>query len=161
MVIRKRILVIFVIALFVSCQFPYSNIDEAEDSGYVLHIRNFSETTYIGFTFYNGVIDANNNFVAIDSLVYDNLEISNRNVGDEVTQDGKKYSIIRPFKINKEKLTKFGTWAPPNFEQINKIKPNGRVSLKFLLYENNKSVIKTPNGIGYVFFDILEDGSLR
>jgi len=126
-----------------------------------LNIRNFSETTYTGFTFYNGVIDANSNFIAIDSLVYNNLKISNKYEGDNIRQDGKKYSIIRPFDLANPKLTKFNTWAPPSFERINEISAGAKVSIKFLIHENGKSVIKTPNGIGNIYFDILENGNLQ
>ena len=97
MEIKKYILVLFLVSLFFSCQSLTGSIDEDEDSGYVIKVTNFSEESYVGFTFYSGVIDINNNFVALDSIVYDNLEIPNKNVGDKVRQDGKKYSIIESF----------------------------------------------------------------
>lgn len=158
---KKYIVLFFIIFIIFSCQSLIGDIDEAEDSGFTLNVINFSEASYTGFTFYNGVIDANSNFIAIDSLVYNNLKIPNKDEGDNIRQDGKKYSIIRPFDLANPKLTKFNTWAPPSFESVNQISLGAKVSIKFLIHENGKSVTKTPNGIGNIFFDILEDGTLQ
>lgn len=158
---KKNILLLLAITLFFSCQSLIGDIDEAEESGYILNVRNFSETSYIGFTFYSGVIDANSNFIALDSIAYDDLRIPNKDEGDNIREDGVKFSLVTPFDINNEKLTKFSTWAPPSFERINEISSGAKVSIKFLIHENDKSVIKTPNGIGNIFFDILEDGTLQ
>ncbi|ARV14743.1 hypothetical protein [Polaribacter sp. SA4-12] len=157
----KYFIYLIILCVSYSCIPSIGNIDEAEESGYELIIRNYSEKDYTGFIFYNGVINDNNKFVIIDSIEYENFIIPNKNIGDNVSGNGEKSSIIRPFMTSHPKLTKFNTWAPPSFEKINEISPEAKVSLKFLLHENNKSIVKTPNGIGTVYIDILEDGSLR
>lgn len=163
MAIKKIKYFIYLVILCVnySCIPPIGNIDEAEESGYVLNVSNYSDIAYTGFTFYNGIIDSRGNFVKIDSLVYNSIKILKAADGDNIRQDGVRFSLVKPFDIDNTKLTKYNTWAPPNFQKINEIKEGGRVSLKFYLHETKKSVIKTPNGIGYSSFSILEDGTLQ
>jgi len=161
MEIKKNILVLFVITLFFSCESLIGDIDESEDSGYELIIINFTENNYRGFTLYSGAIDSNNKFIPLDSLVYNNIIIPNRDFGGNVTQNEKKTSIFRPFDAGHPKLTKFNTWAPPSFERINQISSENKVSLKFLLHETQQSILKTQNGVGTFHIEILEDGSFR
>ena len=153
----KYFISLAVLCLSYSCIPPIGNIDELEDSGYILKIRNFSEETYTGCTLYIGVINSTKDFIKIDSLVFDDLIVINRDEGTEVF-DGKKYALIEPFDVYKQKLTKFSTWAPPPKDIIESISPEGKVSFKFLLHNGGPFGISEPqNGVGGITVIISEN----
>jgi len=110
MATKKNIVLLLAITLFLSCESLIGNIDEAEDSGFRIDILNYSDISYTGCTFYVGAINANDKFIALDSLVYPNLYIKNRNEDTKIDRFvGRKYGLTRPFQENSQNLTKFNT----------------------------------------------------
>lgn len=144
MEIKKYILVLFVITLFFSCQSLIDFPDEAEDSGFRIDILNYSDISYTGCTFYVGAINENDKFIALDSLVYPNLYIKNRNEDTKIDGfDGRKYGLTQPFLENSQNLTKFNTWVSPTRDKIESISPKGEISFKLSLNNGSTGVFET------------------
>jgi len=160
--IKKNILVLLVITLFFSCQSLIGDIDEAEESGFDIQIRNYSDISYIGATIYIGAINEKNNYVALDSLVYKDLYITNRNENGEIDSSNRMFSTTIPFKGKKQQLTKFSTWAPPSKNKINKINAENIISLKLKLHNKQHGIFYSDiYRHGFINAVILEDGSIE
>ena len=157
------LVLLFISTLFYSC-IPYpGNIDEAEDSGFGIDILNYSDRSYTGCILYVGAINENDKFIALDSLVYPNLYIKNRNEDTKIDGfDGIKYGLTQPFQENSQNLTKFNTWASPTRAKIESISPKGEISFKLSLNEGNTGVFETFKfSILDINAVISEDGSIK
>jgi len=127
--IYKSILLV-VFSFFLNCTGNFL-IDVDIDSGFQLSINNFTDKEYIGCKFYMGAFDADNNFVAVDSLIYPDLVIFKKNEGNDINTE-RGFSTTYPFKKSQKGLNKYGFWAPKQ-TLIKEISGNTDIVLKFEL----------------------------
>lgn len=129
----------------------------ADDDGFTIFIRNYTDKEYRGCKFYMGAFDSNNNFIAVDSLVYPNLKIYKNTEGAIInTEEG--YSRTSPFLDNKNGLNQFGYWEP-NISEIERISGERTIHIKSTLVNQTVfNISSSPNGTLTV--KILEDGSI-
>lgn len=138
-----NVIKVFLLSLMLVNLIKCSELSEidAGDSGFSLSIRNFTESEYIGCKFYMGAYDLNNNFIAVDSLVYPNLKIFKKNEGSNINvEDG--YSTTYPFRESTKGLNEYGYWSP-KYPQIENVSGNRDIVFKFQL-DNGAYKITAP-----------------
>lgn len=136
MVNKKKILkiqiILYIHLLFYSCiDISIPSIDDDVDSGFSITIRNYTEKEYIGCKFYMGTYDENNNYIAVDSLVYPDLVIYRKTEGIDVNEEN-GFSTTYPFRESRKGLNEYGYWSPKKIE-IKEISGNTEIVFKFEL----------------------------
>ena len=126
-----------VILLISACDLV--TVDEAEDSGFDLSVKNFSDKEYNNLTLYMGYKDVNNNLIALDSLMLNDITIYKKGDGDNFNSE-QGFSLTYPFHQNNSGLNKFNLWEP-----------NDKLKQKF--YEDEEFSLKA-NLEGKVSFSI-------
>lgn len=151
--IRLFYLILFV--LVVSC----TSLDSiwADDDGFTISIRNYTNKEYVSAKFYMGAFDVNNDYIAVDSLIYPDLTIYKNTGGTHINKDD-GYSVTFPFLNHKNGLNDFGYWVP-KFTEIEMISGERIIHFKAVL-ANQEAFNLSSFGNGTLVVKILQDGSV-
>ncbi|TXD50761.1 MULTISPECIES: hypothetical protein [unclassified Polaribacter] len=144
--------------IFSSCDIRELLAIGSEDSGFHIGIRNYSIKEYNSCTFYMGYLNSTSNFIATDSLVYNNIVIHKKGDGNYYNA-GEGYSSTDPFRNDKKGLNKYGYWE---VDEVTILRESIDRRVYFKVNLEDKISVSSARAAfnGHVMLKILDNGDL-